>query len=240
MNDSLIEPNFQEPFDTWSRDKSPQANASMLKTLDPVIDKAVQTFAGRKDPLLKSRARRITVDALGTYDPQRGRLQTHIFNQLRTLQRAAGQQAHIIKVPERIMLDRRTMARLQQELEDELGRMPTDAELTQRTGFSLKRLRRIREYSPAMSEGFFAGMGEGGFSPGVNRPESEAWIQFVYDDLSPTDQKIMEWTLGLHGQPTMSNQDIAQKLKRTPGAISQRKKMIQDLLNQERELSPFG
>jgi hypothetical protein len=83
-------------------------------------------------------------------------------------------------------------------------------------------------------------MGEGGFSPGVNRPESEAWIQFVYDDLSPTDQKIMEWTLGLHGQPTMSNQDIAQKLKRTPGAISQRKKMIQDLLNQERELSPFG
>lgn len=239
MTDSLIEPDFQDPYEAWQADQTPQGNAAMLKTLDPMIDKAVKTFAGRTDPLLKSRARRITLNSLKTYDPQRGRLQTHIYNQLRTMQRVAGQQTHIIKVPERLMLDRRTIASAEQALEDELGREPTDDELAQRTGYSLKRLRKIRSYNPAMSEGFFAGMGEGGFAPGVQQPESEAWVQFVYDDLAPTDQKIMEWTLGLHGRPTLSNQQIAQKLKRTPGAISQRKKIIQDLLDQEQDLSPF-
>jgi len=239
MDDSLLEPDFQEPYTAWQGDQTPKGNAAILKRLDPVIDKAVKTFAGRTDPLLKSKARRITLSSLKTYNPSRGRLQTHIYNQLRTMQRVAGQQTHIIKVPERVMLDRRTITRSQQELEDELGREPTDQELTQRTGFSLKRLSKIRRYNPAMSEGFFSGLGEGGFAPGVNRQDSSAWVQFVYDDLSPTDQKIMEWTLGLHGQSVLSNQDIARKLKRTPGAVSQRKKIIQDLLDQEQALSPF-
>jgi hypothetical protein len=238
MNDSLLEPDFQDPFDAWQRNQTPQGNAAILKTLDPVINKAVKTFAGRDDPLLRSRARRITLDSLGTYDPRRGRLQTHIFNQLRTMQRVAGQQSHIIKVPERVVLDRRTVSRVQQELEDELGREPTDAELAQHTGFSIKRLGKIRRFSPGMAEGFFAAMPDGGFAPAV-KAESEAWVQFVYDDLSPTDQKIMEWTLGMGGRPKLSNQEIAIKLKRSPGAISQRKKIIQDLLDQEQELSPF-
>jgi DNA-binding NarL/FixJ family response regulator len=50
----------------------------------------------------------------------------------------------------------------------------------------------------------------------------------------------MEHTLGLHGKKVLSNQEIARKLRLTPGAVSQRKATIQQLLNQEQELSPFG
>ena len=49
----------------------------------------------------------------------------------------------------------------------------------------------------------------------------------------------MEWSLGLHGREKLSNKEIANKLLRSPGAISQRKAKIQQLLRQEETLSPF-
>jgi hypothetical protein len=93
-----------------------------------------------------------------------------------------------------------------------------------------------------MSQGFFRGVGElgsGGLDPAVESPAASQWVELIYDDLSQLDQKILEWTLGFNGKPVLSNQEIARRLGRSPGAISQRKLAIQQLLNQEQELSPF-
>jgi len=57
--------------------------------------------------------------------------------------------------------------------------------------------------------------------------------------MDATNQKIMEWTFGLYGSPQLSNQAIAQRLKLSPGAISQRKANIQRILDQEQDLSVF-
>ena len=65
------------------------------------------------------------------------------------------------------------------------------------------------------------------------------WTEIVYQDLGPVDQKIMEMSLGMHGQKKLSNLEIAKKLNRSPGAITQRKMRIQELLNQESDFSPF-
>ena len=61
----------------------------------------------------------------------------------------------------------------------------------------------------------------------------------VYQGLSPLDQRVMELTLGMRGNKKLSNQEIAAKLNRSPGAITQRKTKIQQLLDQEQKLSPF-
>jgi DNA-directed RNA polymerase specialized sigma subunit len=244
MAKSLIDPDLNEAYGTWSLDRSPEANAVILKTLDPVIDKAVRTHTGTHNPLLKSKARKMTLKALGSYDPQRGRLQSHLYAQLQGLKRTHAQQSHIMQAPERIRLEKRGLSMAKQELEDELGREPTDSELAIRTGLSVKRISKIRTYRPAASEGFLASIGDaGGLAPAVKSPEEErntAWARLVYDDLGPMDRKIMEWSLGLNGQPTLSNQEIAVRLKRSPGAVSQRKMIIQKMLHQEQELSPFG
>ncbi len=236
-------PDFEAAHATWAADRSPQANATMLKTLDPMINSAIRTHVKTSNPLLKARARKLTLSALGSYDPNRGRLQAHVYSQLRGLKRQHAQQSHIMRVPERILLDRRGLKAASTELEDELGREPTDQELALRAGLSTKRISRIRQYSPAMSEGYLAGLGEsGGHAPAV-KPQDlgtrSAWLQVVYDDLGPFDKKIMEWTMGLNGHPVLSNQQIAMKLKRSPGAISQRKAMIQKMMDEEQEISPF-
>lgn len=239
MGTSLIEPDLEEAYGKWKLDRTPAGNAAMLRRIDPIINKAIQTHVGTQaNPILRSRARRMALGALQNYDPKRSRLQTHLYNQLRGLKRTAGQQSHILKVPERVVLDRRALEMSNRELSDELGRDPTDDELAQRTGFSFKRMQRIRGYHPGISEGRLSGLPEGGLDPVVEK-DSDTWLRVIYDDLGPTDKKIMEWTLGYNGRSVLSNQEIARKLSRSPGLISQRKKLIQQALDEEPELSPF-
>lgn len=240
-----LEDDFREPYETWkAANNAPEANAAFLKHLNPVIDGAINAHVGRSNPLLVSRARRMTLDAVRNYDPKRSRLKTHLFNQLQGLKRVNRQQTTILRVPERVALDRHHLAGSTQELTDKLGREPSDAELADHTGFSARRLSRVRSYSPAVAEGTLEA-----FSPtqevlgnSTNPAQARAgmWQQIVYGDLSPTDQAVMEHALGLNGRPRLSNQEIAQKLKKSPGLISQRKKMIQGLLDKEESLRAAG
>ena len=124
-----------------------------------------------------------------------------------------------------------------------MGREPTDAELSDRLGISLQRLNKIRQYQPGMSTGQAESADPMQGQPASimpNQHENEEYCaQIVYMDLGPMDQKIMEWTLGMNGHKKLSNQEIAKKLNRSPGAITQRKMRIQKLMDQEQDLSPF-
>jgi hypothetical protein len=83
-----------------------------------------------------------------------------------------------------------------------------------------------------------------GYSGAISNPWQQkrhsAWTQMVYDDLDPYHQQVMEHTLGMNGRRVASNADLAKKLGKSPGAISQAKARIQTFLDQGEELSPFG
>jgi DNA-directed RNA polymerase specialized sigma subunit len=242
--DDYLEDELKEPYQAWKASGgTPEANAAILGQLEPTIHKAVTTHVGQSNPLIFSRARRMALDAVRTYDPKRARLQTHLFNQLQGLKRASRQQTTILKVPERVALDRYHLGNYTQELIDKLGREPSDEELADHSGFSLKRIARVRSYHPAVAEGTLEAA-----SPthevlgGVTGPRHERLSmaqQIVYGDLSPTDKLIMEHALGLHGRRPLQNQEIAAKLGRSPGLISQRKKVIQGMIDQVHGLGEF-
>ncbi len=65
------------------------------------------------------------------------------------------------------------------------------------------------------------------FDPGVvELDEADYRIDFVYNDLSPRDKKIFEWTTGYGGAPKMPKVEIAERLGVSPVVISQRASMI--------------
>ena len=39
-----LEPEYQEAYDTWAKDKTPDANASILRALDPVVNKGTSMY----------------------------------------------------------------------------------------------------------------------------------------------------------------------------------------------------
>jgi RNA polymerase primary sigma factor len=238
MPENYLEPEYEPAYTAWKKSPGPAETSALLDNLHPSIEGAVRTHTGNVDPLLLSRGRAMALRAVRSYDPRRSRLQTHIYNQLQGLKRVAGQQGQVVRVPERIALDRRHLDEHEASLAAELGREPSDAELADRSGVSLRRLRRVRTYHPAAAEGAFGPEAD----LATDAPGRSPWTtahQMVYDDLAPMDQKIMEYTFGLGGRKPLANQEIARRLKRTPGAISQRKAVIQRLLDEGASLGSF-
>lgn len=242
--DNMLEPEYADAYKTWRTDSSPDNNAMMLKAVQPIMDGAIRTHVGTSNPLLVGSARRLTLEGLRTYDPKRGRLSTHLYNHLQSLKRTNRQQTQILAVPERVALDRSGLDNATQELVHTLGREPTDDELGDHTGLSLRRIKHVRTYRPGVSEGAMQDQATGdAYSGAVLRPQGDmrdAWTELVYADLDPYHQKVMEWTLGMNGQRQLSNQEIARRLNRSPGAVSQAKLRIQQKLDEEADLSPFG
>lgn len=242
-NTNRIESAYQQDFANWQANPTPANAGRLLKAVQPEIDRGIAAHVGRANPLISSRARRMTLQAIRGYDPTRAKLGTHIVNHLQGLKRVARQQTQILPIPERVSIDLTHVDRAKADLADELGREPNDDEIADYTGLSAKRLRYVRQFRHPVAEGTITAAMENdesmGFMPAVTTSRN-AWLEFVYSDMDDTNKKIMEWTLGLHGQPVRSNLDIARRLRITPGAVSQRKAKIQETLNQEQRLNPFN
>ena len=243
MSSNLLEPNYQEVYTNWQREPSPAHTGALLKTVQPVINSAMRTYAGpsARSANVKSRAKLLTIDAMKSYDPARGPLKPHLMSRLQRLRRVAAQQRQIIQVPEQVALDQMRSDAAGKELEDKLGRPASDQELADFTGLSVKRLQYIRDSSRPLAESTITRMGDegaGSYDPRVQKltTSHNAWLELVYDDLDPTNQYIMERALGMHGHPAAKPSALAKQLKVSPAAISHRMAQIQTKIDKRDEL----
>lgn len=244
---TYLEPEFAESYGTWKKTPTPANTQAILKSMNPIIDSAIKTYIGpgNASPNVRTRAKLIMAKSLNTYDPARAKLRTHMMSQLQGLRRISAKENQITYMPEQIAIDIGRLNNAETTLKDRFGRDPTTIELADHTNLSPKRIGYIRQSRPVYSEGTIVNTqsDEGGkelYMPGVETPDSYlAWQEFVYYDLNPTDQLIMEHTLGLHGKKPISNQEVARKLRLSPGAISQRKAKIQQKLDMRDELEIF-
>jgi RNA polymerase primary sigma factor len=234
---------FSDFHTQWTQNKTPETNTQLLKRVQPVIDTAVSSYGGASaSPVLKSRARLMALKAMDTYDPQRGNVRTHLLSQLQGLRRLSAQEQNIIAIPEQVGLDYQKLHAVENELRDSLSRDPSDDELADATGLSVKRLRKVRSFNQPIATGSTVReTAEENYDgdiastiPNQNRA-ADAWLDFVHGDLTPTDKLIMDMVLGRNGRRRTSTQDIAQRLNITPGAVSQRAAKIQAMIDKRYE-----
>lgn len=232
---------FMPAYQAWQGQRTPQNNTALLKTLQPVLETAVTSYAGgNQSPTIKSRAKIMALRAMESFDPQKGNVRTHLLSQLQSLRRLSAQEQNIIHVPEQVGLDFQHLNESENELRDQLGRDPTDDELSDHTNLSVRRIRKIRQFRQPVSEGTVVGQESeendptdvASAVPGASRGH-DAWLNFVYGDLGPTDKLIMDMTLGRNGKRRAATQDIARRLGITPGAVSQRAAKIQAMIDRQ-------
>ena len=234
-----IESEYQPAYDAWKAQPDPTTTGALLKAVNPVLDSAIKTYgAGRKSPSLRARAKQLAIGAFGSYDPQTGPLKTHLMSNLRGLQRIRGQQEQIISVPERVTLDRIRTEEAGIELEDQLGRIPSDEELADYMNISPKRLAHIRKAVQPLAQGTVMQETPDGdaFMPESKVPGqgqvAHQLAEFVMADLNPTDQVILQRSLGMNGLQMMTPAELAQNLGISQSAISQRIRRIQNKLDE--------
>jgi len=235
--------NFDEIHANWLKNRTPEYNTQILDAIQPIIDTAIQSYVGPNvNQTIRTQAKLMALRALETYDPTKGNVRNHLLSQLQSLRRYAAKQQNIIEIPEQVGLDFQALQEASNELRDQLGRDPTDDELADHTGMSKRRIKKIRSFNQPVSEGSThnetdenSNSGDTASNIPGQDPGAEAWLDFVYDDLSSTDKIIMDMMLGRNGRKKASVKEIAEALNISPSAVSQRAAKIQEMLDKRHE-----
>jgi DNA-directed RNA polymerase specialized sigma subunit len=232
---------LKDPYSVWSASPTQPNLRRVLDHLRPTIDSALTTYAsGNISPITRGRAKTLAIKAVRGYDAARGtKLESHVMLQLQPLRRYTQQAVTPMKMSERRLRQLHDMERTSSQMYEELGRDPSDAELSDRMGLSPTRLGKIRAYAnPVIS--LDAPVGSSLPDPVVSQVDpQEIWLNYVYHDLAPIDRRILDWKLGRNEQPVLRNVEIARRLDMSPSAITQRTARIQQKLLAGTEVSAW-
>jgi DNA-directed RNA polymerase specialized sigma subunit len=221
---------LEEVWKAWRQSGNhPSMFGPGLAEAQPIIDKAIMAYAPGSSPSIRSYAKLLVRKAADTFDPKKGtQFKTYLYTQLQPLYREAGAY-DTLHIPERVRLDLSALNEKHNQFVDEHGREPSEAELADFTGFSVKRIQHIRRYDRRqMSESVTRPRSDedAGFTP-VAQKDANIWEAFVYDGLSDRDKLIYDLKTGRgKSQRSLTVGEIAVKLKMSPSAISQRLQRI--------------
>lgn len=220
----------EELWHKWNSTKSVMDLEALVKRLDPLIQSEVNKQAGSlARDMLEVKAKTYAVKAIKTYKPQMGnKLSTHVVNQIQKLKRVRYTNVNAARAPEHLQLQHHEFTTNNDQLYEELGRDPTTDELSDRLGWSAKKIEQYRNQ-----------VGRKEFLEGdENTPASmfiphqyDPSIDYAYMSMSPRQQKIFEYVTGYRGSPKLKNPEIMKKLGITQGVLSYEKANIKTLLS---------
>ena len=211
-----------ESYDKWRIDPTPDNMADVIDELSPVINSEIHRYPGSK-PILRGRAKTLAIEAVRRFDPERAtNLKSWVVTSMQPLYRY-GNQSRPIGASEMMIRQSAELARVRQELADEIGREPDDAELADATGIPVKRIASISAHvKPTVYDTAFDSTDEGGIGslPGtVSGHSASSAAQLVRESLSERDRMIYDLKTGA---PLVSNTEIARRLGVSPAYVSQR------------------
>ena len=231
---------LMDAYTEWNTYPSDKSLSKLLDVAKPTLSSAIQSYASGNTKGVGSQAKLLAIKAFKGYDPKKKtKLSTHLMWQLRPLSRINRDRTFAIRLPERVVFDRRNMEETAATFEDENTRPPSDDELADLTGLSTKRMSYIRGLKQREAPESSYRTTEGApYRPGTSSVnQDEIWADYVYQDLNPIDQKIFELRTGRNGNKIMGVTKLAKLLKMSPASISQRAaKISKQLANRPENL----
>lgn len=231
------EPDIKDVIKRWQQSPNDADAEYLLDKMKPTINAAMTSYAAGHNKDLAVKAAMLTLKALSTYDPSYGTdPSTHVFHNLKRLNRIVNRRGNIIPVSEQASMEARYVYNKRAEFIDDYGREPSDLELADLTGYSMKKIDKILSRDKVKSETSTLNPETLNSTVASKDVTDRDYFEYVYRSVGPIDQKIMEWSEGAHGQPALSGKEIALKLRITPAAVSQRKAKILKMLSDVRGL----
>ena len=230
---------YTQAYNRWVVDQSPENMAGLVSAFMPTINSEIQQYSGSKS-LLRSRAKSFVVDAIRSYDPtSNASLNTWVVTNLKQLSRY-GKRLRPLRASENTIRNAAELNKVTMELEDTLGRKPTDEELQDSTGWSVKTIKKLRDASASVvnSGGFAVKDQEAGpEDPSIEKMDGTPYaMDATYMSLGDLDRAIYDYRLGAHGQKQINGNEIAKTLGVSPAYISQRAARIGEMIARMEEL----
>jgi len=220
MTDKPELSNIDLAYEAYRTTPSPDTLSGVVDALDSTINYNLNQRNLSSNTLMRNRAKLFAADAVKKYDPTFGAsLPTFVNTQLMQLNREARKHSLPVKVSDRKQLEAFALKNAEAEFFDEHDREPDLVELADRTGFSIKKIEKLRDAN-------FAQSSDAVFE---NNPAQEGpnWLReaydIVYQDTDHINRKLMEYKIGYGGKkPLGSNLEIAAKLQLHPSQVSRR------------------
>ena len=134
----------------WKSNPSPQSMAVVLNSVRPVINKVLDQVPGKSRDLMASEAKRLSISAIKSYDPQHGTsLSTHVYSHLQPVAKGSSGFTDAIH---RTRTDKNLVHQYLDAsgtLSQQLNREPNDDELISHlkiTPKQLEKMRRVAEF----------------------------------------------------------------------------------------------
>ena len=222
--------------DKWKADKSQQNTKELIDYLKPTIDSALHTYTPGQQENFRIKATSMALNSLSGYDKKKNTSpRTYVFSTLQRLNRIRRQRDNIIHIPQSQVYLRQLGDKKKNQLQEDLGRQPSLMQLSDKTGISQKKLQKIYDDNITFSETSSDNLQTGDSSFKTSDLTDKDYYNYVYQSVPSIDQKIMQWSSG-YGKQLLSNNEIAKRLRLSPGAVSQRKAKIQEKLSAVRGL----
>lgn len=221
---------YSRAYNKWVVSRTPEDMAGLVDAFMPTVNAEIMQYSGPKE-LLRARGRFLVTQAVKSFNPMGGtRLNSWVVTNLKQLSRY-GKRLRPVRASEAMLRNAAELSSVEKRLEDDLGRKPTDEELTDETGWSAKTIAEIRKSAVAsVSGGSFGEDDEGEGSaaePGLVRPSRVPYAaEAVYMGLDDKDKAIFDGKTGMHGKKQVSGSSLADMLNITPAAVSQRSSAI--------------
>jgi hypothetical protein len=137
------------------------------------------------------------------------------------LQRISADRGNFLHVPEQTALDRRQLDKLIRDYTIDNGVEPSKQWLSDQSGMPIKKINRLLNVQGQTSSS--ATTNEQGDSlVAAPRTAIQLYEDTLYQEMDETDKKIYEWLTGYQGSPMLDRRTVAQKLKISLPALSQR------------------
>lgn len=206
--------------------------AELMTSLQGPIMTAVNAYQGAPLPrvTLELQAKQYALEALKEFDASRGSsISSYVTTIVKQkLYRYVGTYQNVARIPEHQIRQIGPLREATTDLTSRFGREPTGHELADHMGVSpghITDLRRLLR-KDLTEEG-------GGGVDQYEAFEHDADFErasMAYYSMSSAEKQIFDYSLGAHGQPRISTNEIAARMKISAGRVSQIKKSVAEKL----------
>jgi DNA-directed RNA polymerase specialized sigma subunit len=137
-----------EMWRTWNEGgRKKEDLRPLLKSFAPLIKSKVYTYRGKlqqiPDSAIEMEFKLQFVNALKSYNPEKGTLSTYVYTYLDKAKRFIVETQNVARIPEPRAYKIRDYKRTIEELSEKLGRQPTDAEIAKKMKWRLAEVERM-------------------------------------------------------------------------------------------------
>ena len=230
----------EKELDLWRKWMADRTNATLkplLTSLKPIIDTHATKMTGNlPKSAIRAQMTQLVIDNLPNYNPEKSQLNTFLYNTAgMKLHRYVYEHQNLGTIPEPRIIQIGTYKKVRTNMEDELGRPPTSAELADELKWGKKQVELLeKEMRKDLVQDFsFINISED------NRSDIDENLLLLHSELFGQDKQVMEYLYGLEGKPSLTNSEISSKLGISQRMVTQIKNKIASRLKASGALSGY-